>query len=405
MQTEDLQKQIIKLNKIGIALTSEHDLDQLMFLIVSEARDYTNCDAGSLYIREDDNLIFMVSQNDTLARRTGVDDEQVMFKPFSIPLTRESVAGYTALTGEIINIEDAYLIPPEKDYKINREFDRRNNYRTKSIMSVPLIDNEGKVIGVLQLINALDDKQNVITFPKESENLVKSLSSQAAVAIKNAQLTKCLKKAHYDTIFRLSAAAEYRDLDTAQHIRRMSSYSGLIAQGMGFSKYDVEMIVNASPMHDVGKLGIPDSILLKPGKLTAEEFKIMESHTTMGSSILANSDSELMKKSELIAISHHEKFDGSGYPNKLTGEDIPIEGRVCALADVFDALSSPRCYKPAFPLEKVLSIIEEGRGTHFDPRVVDAFLDNLDDALEIKELYQDEEEMTGEEAPRDIKAN
>ena len=390
MGIENLKDQIIRLNLIGIALTSEHDLDKLMSLIVREAREYTNCDAGSLYIKEDNKLIFMVSQNDTLARRTGIEDEQAMFKPFTVTLSKQSVAGYSAVTGEILNIDDAYEIPGDREYKINREFDRRNNYRTKSILTVPLLDHEKNVVGVLQLINALDDNRDIISFSSESEGLVHSLASQAAVAIKNAQLNESLKEAHYDTIFRLGVAAEYRDMDTAMHLRRMSNYAAVLARKLGFSKTDVELILNASPMHDVGKLGIPDAILLKPGKLTDDEFKIMESHTTIGAKILANADSEIMKHSELIAISHHEKFNGTGYPYQMAGEEIPLEGRICALADVFDALTSRRCYKPAFPMEKVLSIIDEGRGSHFDPAVIDAFISELDEILTIKEKFKDE---------------
>src|SRR5262249_13583405 len=150
-------------------------------------------------------------------------------------------------------------------------------------------------------------------------------------------------------------------------------YSALIAKSMGRDSEYVEVMRLASPMHDVGKIGIPDAILLKPGKLTEAEFEHMKKHTEIGARILGGSDVPLLKMSEMIALTHHEKWDGSGYPRGLHDTEIPIEGRIVALADVFDALTSRRCYKPAFTVDKALELIREGKGKHFDPQVVDAF--------------------------------
>jgi len=190
-----------------------------------------------------------------------------------------------------------------------------------------------------------------------------------------------LEKAHLDTIFRLSVAAEYKDEDTANHIHRVSAYAGIVAENMGSSEDQVYLIVHASPMHDVGKIGIPDHILLKPGKLTPEEWGIMKNHALIGERILADADDDLIKAGQVVAVSHHEKWDGSGYPKGLKGEDIPLLGRITAISDVFDALVSRRPYKAPMSNEKAFGVIERSTGSHFDPRVGKAFFQAIDRIL------------------------
>ena len=201
-------------------------------------------------------------------------------------------------------------------------------------------------------------------------------------------------EAHLDTVNRLAIAAEYRDENTANHIRRVGEYCALIARALRLPIYDVESLRKASPMHDVGKIGIPDGLLLKPGKLTLEERRQMEQHTLIGARILGRSSSELLQIGECIALTHHEKWDGSGYPKGLAGEDIPLYGRICAVADVFDALTSARPYKIAFSNGKALEILREGRGTHFDPAILDVFLACFDEVLQIQREYADTELLT-----------
>ncbi len=188
-----------------------------------------------------------------------------------------------------------------------------------------------------------------------------------------------LNKANLETIYRLSIAAEYRDNDTAAHLQRMSEYSGIIAKNMGLKEDQVDMIKKASPMHDIGKIGITDSILLKPGKYTKEEFEEMKKHPYIGHLILKDSESKLLQTGEIIAYTHHEKWDGSGYPRGLKGTEIPVEGRIIPIADVYDALSTKRVYKPAFTQEKVMEIMKDGRGSHFDPDIFDIFMDSLEE--------------------------
>lgn len=378
-----------KLVRIGLALSSVRDLDQLLDLVVTEARAFARADAGSLYLKEGDSLMFVVSQNDTLARRLGESNQAQSFKPFHIPISNKSLSGYVANNGIILNIPDVYAIPDSAEYHFDKSFDQRSGYRTQSMIQLPMKDNKGEIVGVLQLINAMDSKGEVIAFSREDQELLLAIASQAAVAVKNARLNDEIRQAHLDTIFRLGMAAEYRDKETGNHIRRMSHYSAIIADRMGMPADRVEIIRLASPMHDIGKVGIPDGILLKPGRLTPEERVIMESHTTIGAAILKDSDIPLMQLSLKIALSHHEKWDGTGYPERIRGEDIPIEGRIVALADVFDALSNKRVYKSAMSIEETMGIIRDGSGTHFDPAVIEAFEKGMDGVMAIYEQYKE----------------
>ena len=199
---------------------------------------------------------------------------------------------------------------------------------------------------------------------------------------------KELEKAYLDTIHRLVLAAEYKDEDTGEHIVRMSRYCALIAEKLGLPAKEVQNISYAAPMHDVGKIGIPDNILMKTGKLTDEEFEVIKTHSTIGAKILANSKAEILKVAEQIAFSHHEKWNGKGYPQGLSGDNIPLAGRIVGLADTFDALTSKRPYKEPYPVEVAIDIIRKERGQHFDPDLVDVFLENIDEVLKIKaEVY------------------
>lgn len=192
-----------------------------------------------------------------------------------------------------------------------------------------------------------------------------------------------------DTIFRLAKAAELRDPETGSHIMRMAAYSRHIAKHLGLSEEDQDLILKAAPMHDVGKVGTPDQILLKPGKLEPEEFEIMKQHAFIGHEILKGSLSKLLQTAAEIAVSHHEKFDGTGYPQGLVGAEIPLFGRIAAVADVFDALTSDRPYKKAWEVERAVALIREGAGQHFDPMCVEAFFRDWEAVMEIKSKYQE----------------
>lgn len=190
---------------------------------------------------------------------------------------------------------------------------------------------------------------------------------------KMAEAERRTQKAHTDTVRRLMVAAEYKDVDTAGHIERIGLYSEVVARALRLSPGTVELIRHAAPMHDVGKIGIPDRVLLKPGPLDDDEWVIMRSHTTIGQEILRGSESPLLRMGERIAASHHEKWNGRGYPNGVEGDAIPIEGRICAVVDFFDALTMNRPYRAAVPVDTVLGMMEEERGEHFDPEILSVF--------------------------------
>lgn len=196
-----------------------------------------------------------------------------------------------------------------------------------------------------------------------------------------------LQLAHIDLIQRLGRAAEYKDTDTGEHIARMSRYSKVLALAYGMSEYEAEQLKQAAPMHDVGKIGIPDSVLLKPGRLNENEYEHMKQHALIGAKILENSTSPLLQLAHKLALEHHEKWDGTGYPYGLKAEEISIEGRIVTIADVFDALTSKRPYKKAWSVEEALDLLKDEAGKHFDPQLVDLFIGQIDSIIEIKNTY------------------
>lgn len=218
----------------------------------------------------------------------------------------------------------------------------------------------------------------------------KMLTDRAALLQEEVRkATASLHKQERETIFRLSKLAEYRDPETGAHILRMAHYSGHIARNLGLSEEEQVLIVGAAPMHDIGKVGIPDQILLKPGKLDPGELEQIKKHPEIGHDILKNSPSGIMQAGATIALTHHEKFDGTGYPSGLKGEEIPLYGRITAVADVFDALTAERPYKKAFDNETAMEIIKKGDGSHFDPACVKAFFQDWDNILRIKNSFVD----------------
>ncbi len=225
-----------------------------------------------------------------------------------------------------------------------------------------------------------EEKEQLLAYAKDFRELYK----------KQQQTLLKIKAANLETIYCLANAAEFRDNDTGDHLKRMSHYSMLIAKTLGWSDEQAEQLKHASPMHDIGKIGITDAILFKPAAYNSEEFEIMKRHTTIGYQILKDSESELLQLGASIAYTHHEKYDGSGYPRQLRGEDIPIEGRIVALADVYDALLSPRVYKPAFTRQRALDIMTKGNGSHFDPVVFDAFMASLEQIETFRKVLEQE---------------
>jgi len=360
--------------QISVQLSATTDRRQMLDTILAEARRLSGAQAGSLYVRRGERLQFVVAQNDEVSL-AGICKR---LEGVGVELGGESLAGFVATTGQAVNIPDSYKISPGAPFRINRDFDAATGYRTQSILALPLMCPNGQVVGVLQLINRIGADGKVEPFPDRADWPLASLASMAAVSVHNALLTEQLKQAHLDTVIRLAVVAEFRDKETADHIRRISHVCAMLARAMGLDEPQVELIEYASTMHDIGKVGIPDSILLKPGALTPDERRIVETHATVGAEILARADNDLMKLAHQIALCHHERWDGKGYPQRLKGEQVPLAARIVCLADVFDALATKRCYKDAYPIEKVVEIIQAEKAGHFDPAVVEAFLSILD---------------------------
>ena len=243
------------------------------------------------------------------------------------------------------------------------------------------VDKTELLARVKSLLMVKDYNDLMSNYQKELESEVDKRTEELK------QASDKLKTASLDTIYRLSIASDYKDGDTGAHIKRMSRYCAAVDRRMGLDEKTISDILYAAPMHDLGKIGIPDKILSKPGKLDPIERDIMKLHTVIGAKILSDSDAELLKLGGIIALSHHEKWDGSGYPNGLKGKAIPIAGRIAAIADVFDALTSTRPYKEPFSLEKSLVIIRRWRESYFDPDVADAFINITEEILTIRAQY------------------
>jgi putative two-component system response regulator len=298
------------------------------------------------------------------------------------------------------------MMPGMDGFEVTRIIRQNDIYRLLPIILVTALHETGdrvkgieagcddfisKPIEKMELLARVRSLLKVKAYNDLLGNYRKELESE--VALRTEELKSALemiKSASLDTIYRLSVASEYKDDETGAHIKRMSRYSAAVARRMGFDETMVETILYAAPMHDLGKIGIPDRILTKPSKLDTVEWEIMKQHTVIGTNILKGSDAEFIKMGETIALHHHEKWDGSGYPDNLKGAEIPIVSRIATIADVFDALTSKRHYKEPFSVEKSLAIVWEGRGCHFDPEVVDAFFAIKDEILTIKKQYDNE---------------
>jgi len=256
---------------------------------------------------------------------------------------------------------------------------------------------------VRSLLKVKAYNDHMVNYRQELESEV----AKQTLELKNASLKIAdahsrLRDASLETIFRLARAAEYKDEDTGNHIISMSRISAFLAERLGLNSVVVERILYASPMHDIGKIGIPDRILTKNGPLNDDEWSLMRMHTVFGGQILEGSNIGFLRLGEVIALTHHEKWDGSGYPNGLTGNQIPLAGRIVAVADVFDALMSKRPYKPPLTIDQTVDIIKAGRGTHFDPAVVDVFMASLNDIIKLWDNAQSEQHMVLEQRSHNL---
>ena len=378
--------------RLGTELNSIQDMDILLQKILLEARKVVNADAGSIYICKNNKLEFSYSQNDT-QEKNMLPGQKLPYTSFSVDINPNSIAGYVAYTGEILNIPDVYAINEKAPYHFASTYDVQSNYKTKSMIAVPMKNTLGKIIGVLQMINAKNKKGNIIPFPVSDEPFVIHFANTACIVLQRAKMTRAL-------LLRMISMAELRDpKETGQHVNRVASYAVELYEKWALHrkipKEEIDkkrdILRMAAMLHDVGKVAISDLILKKAGPLSAEEYEIMKTHTTSGGELLGDIQSDFDEIASVIARTHHENWDGTGYPANIKGEDIPIYGRITALADVYDALSSKRVYKNAWNPDDVYKEIKDLSGKKFDPEIVDIFFDSLELIESIKHRYPDAE--------------
>ena len=405
---EKLQK-IIESEKL---LGEIQDVDVLLERILTEARAIVHADAGSIYVVDGNNLKIKYAQNDSRLKELA-PGEKLPYTFFSFPINEKSISGYVAYSNEPLNIPDAYEIPEDKPYKFNQTTDRTTDYRTKSIYTIPLKTPAGKLLGILQIINAQNDEGEVIAFDEDAELFITHFAQNAIKALENAYLTS-------NMVRRMLKMAEFRDpKETYPHVERVSSFSLEIYDRWAFN-HNVpdsqshkfrDTLKIAAKFHDVGKVGISDVILKKQfPRFTDEERAIMQGHTCIGANLFEPPESFLDEMCRDVALYHHERWDGgeTAYPGAtdfrnfvigapieparhLSGNEIPLCARIVAVADVFDALSHKRCYKEAWKIDDAFSEIQADAGRHFDPEVVLAFMQVRDRISAIQLAFPDEE--------------
>ena len=385
------EEQLVAIARVDVQLHEIQDLDILIDRILGVGRRLLRCDAGSVLLREGEELHLKWVQNDTLSR--GLAPGQRFRVQFArIPVGGGSIAGYVAMSGQPALIDDAYAIPSDAPYHFNRAVDDSTGYRTRSVLAIPL-QAAGKVIGVLQLLNPLEaDGAPRTGFAPDDLEAIHHFASAATVALKQASTTRAM-------VMRMIEMAEMRDpSETASHVQRVAEYSIILYEAWAArhgvddlrmeSERDILKI--AAMLHDVGKVGISDTILKKPGRLTVDEYRTIQQHAVTGARLFADRRSPLDRAAFDVALHHHERWDGAGYPGdvvvdpllvangtlpgagpQMAGERIPLFARIVAVADVFDALSSKRQYKEAWPEDRVITEMTINAGRQFDPEFIE----------------------------------
>lgn len=398
--------------EIDSELNQIQDLDLLLERILLEARRVVHADAGSIYVSEGDRVVIKYAQNDTKQKELP-PGQKLIYSVFSVPINEKTISGYCALTKTLVNVPDVYAIPKDAPYSYNTSFDKISGYKTTSNLTVPLKTADGRLLGVIQVLNALNVSGEAVPFSKEDELLISHFAANATVALQRAYMTRAM-------ILRMIKMSELRDpKETGPHVNRVAGYAVEIydrwAYRHGISDVEREKTRDtlkiAAMLHDVGKVAISDIILKKPARFTPEEYAVMQAHTYYGARLFDDPQSALDNIAADVALTHHENWDGTGYPgwvDPMTGaalrttedgktvgrvrEEIPLGGRIVAVADVFDALSCKRVYKQAWNEQDVFDEIKKLSGSKFDPELVEIFFEILPSIKQIRELYPEQAE-------------
>ncbi len=383
-----MKRDTLQLFRTIETLYTINDLDALLEKVLTEARRFTNADAGTIYLCAKGFLYFSFVQNDTLFR--GETKDKYIPSGAALPIDKKSIAGYVARTGEPILIDDVYHIQSDVSFSFNPAFDKSTNYRTQSILGVPLKTRDNEIVGVLQLINAKSEAGEVAAFSMQDRLFISQFALNAADAIEKARLSR-------EMVLRMVELAELRDpFETSQHAKRVGAYSVELyekwAQRRGISPREIRKVADvlrtAAILHDVGKVAVSDIILKKPSSLSYDEKLAMRQHTILGARLFKRTNSFWDYMAAEVALNHHEAWDGSGYPGKIDNlfaekiylgpgkkeTEIPLSARVVAIADVYDALISQRAYKKEWRQDHALRYIRYQAGRKFDPELVSLFL-------------------------------
>ena len=362
------------------ALSSYRDKNSILDRVLAKAREITNADAGTIFLTEGEELVFAYTHNDSLF--SADESHKHAYAAIRIPVSEDSIAGYVAATGKLLNLADVRSLPADAPYAFNDAFDLKTGFVTKSMLTLPFLGYHGKVLGVMQLINSLSPVDKTPgTFNTDMEQYCRLLAREVSGIIECSAMEK-------RGIFGIMRAVALHDpFETCLHAERVGAVTAELYHVWALNRgYDLDYIHHekgvlrmASMLHDIGKAGVNDLILKKTGKLTDEEFVVTRGHTAIGASILAEDKGDIDVLAHDIALHHHQKWNGTGYAGsgdegKLAGEDIPLGARITAVADVFDALVSPRCYKQTWTFDDALNLLSRESGAHFDPTLVESMI-------------------------------
>jgi len=383
---DDLNLILAKLDR----LHHVRDLHSLLDTLLSETRALVKADAGSIFLVEDGFLKFSYVQNDTLFEADFLSNKYI-YSNSAVPIDESSLAGFVAVNGRALVLDDVYQLPAEAPYVFNAKFDEISQYRTTSVLVVPLVTGKKEVLGVLELINAQDETGKVVPFTEYQKNFIGLFAFYAGVAIERALLLR-------DVVKKMLTMTQIRDPEeTMPHVERVGAYSVEIyqrwAERRNVPRLEIasykDVLRTAAMLHDIGKVGIPDALLQKKGPLDEAEFELMKGHVGFGAAFFQNPHSEWDTLALEITLNHHQHWDGTGYPQPAKkGLAIPLSARIVALADVYDALISRRAYKDPWEEETVLHHIRVQKGKHFDPELVEIFFEIYDIIRAIRNKWE-----------------